>query len=540
MLRSFALAAAVLSGFNLAAAQNKNIPLDAYLRGGRIHYQGGRFERAKEQFANALEAYGSQVDNVKLAEIYVWLGLCEAQLRDYDAAAGHMSEAIESDSTAVQLLRNDEQSEYWAWTALINAARQAYGRASYDTSLTYAMAAIKVDPGKSGTYALLANSYNAMGRYEDMLATARQMLQLDAESPEGLSLVGLYYLEKPDSLWAGELKETHWDSCATYYNKAIDIYEKRFKDTRKSLGDKLRISDSTRLNEVGWALVERSRKGNQEELKNYIEKELGAAKQLAEIAQIASQLFYAANNMNVSSSRAGSAMLRAATDTQGDVATRFRAAAKSLFETALVYDPVDVTAKFNLAIVLYQSQEDSLASVTFQEVIDIAVVPLDVLPEEWQEKLLGLITADAVKTGNLSLEPATAASVDSILSTRGYSAYGYSWLYFPELRNKPEPLPTTPEDGKNIFLSLEAPHALESIYLLLGVTRTSMALSLAEAKQKDAATAKFNQAIENLHTVISLNPENAEAYQNLVHCYRETDQKKKAEDSYKKYKELSQ
>ncbi len=535
--RSLTLAAAVFS-FNAAAAQN--IPLDAYLRGGRIHYQGGRFDRAREQFRNALDSYGSQVDNVKLAEIHVWLGLSEAQLKDYTSAANHLHQALEYDTAISRFLGQDEQRKYWAWTSLITTARQAYARTSYDSSLAFALDAIKVDPGKSGAYALVANSYSAMGRYEDMLATARQMLKLDAENPEGLSLVGLYFLEKPDTLWPVEFRQTRWDSCAYYYQQAIRIYEKRYEAGRKSIADHLKISDTTRLSEVAWTLVEKSRAANQEDLKRYIEKDLGAAKQLSELAQIASQLFYAANNLNVSSSRAGSAMLRASAETKGDASTRFRAEAERLFTKALAYDPSDFAAMFNLGIAQYQGQNDTLASITFQKVVEGAVAPLRSLPAEWQNKLTALITADAVKEGSLPLDLPTVASIDSILQSKGYRGAGYAWLYFPLLRNKPQPLPVTPSDISDIFLSLEAPKALENIYLLLGVTQTGIGLSLLEAKQKDAAMAKLSSAIANLTLVINLNPLNAEAYQNLVHCYRETGQKKKAEEAYKKYKELSQ
>lgn len=536
LLRPLTLVLALVCICGTTASAAQNVPLDAYLRGGRIHYQGGRFERAKEQFSHALTAYGGQVDNVRLAEIYLWLGLSEAQLRENNAAAMHLHLALESDSTAALTLRQDEQKMYWAWTALIAAARQSYASGNYDSSLTYALAATQVDPGKPGSYALVANSYNAMGRYEDMLATAHRILKLDTLSPDGLSLIGLYFLEKPDSLWPAEQKLSRWDSCAHYYKRAIDVYESRFVTARRSLGEKLKIADSVRLDQVAWTLVEKSRLGNQEDLKNYIEKTLGVAKQLADVAQITSQLFYAANNLNVSSSRAGSAMLRASSENKGENAARFRSAAESLFTKALSYDPSDYTAMFNLGIAQYQSQRDSLAQSTFQRVIDGAVVPLTVLPDNWQTNVLNRITADVVKQGWLALDPATTSSIDSILATRGYLAAGYGWLYFPELRNRQQPLPAGPSDA---FISLESPKALENIYLLLGVTETGMALSLQEAKKKEEARLRFEKAISSLLMVTSLNPNNAEAYQNLVHCYRETDQKQKAEQAYKKFKELS-
>jgi len=533
--RHIALAVVVLAG----AAFAQSVPLDALLRGGRIHYDGGRFDRAKEQFAKALNDYGATVDGPSLATINMWLGLSEAQLRDFAAAAGRIQAAFAADSGVAKLIRGNEQHTYWAWTALINTARTAYAQMSYDTSLTYALLALKVDPAKPGNYALIANSYNALGRYEDMLGTARELLKLEKDNPEGLGLVGLYYLQKPDSLWPAEMKQARWDSCASYYGQSIAVYEKRYGDAVKTLGDKLKLSDPAKRDEVAVLLVEKSRSGDQEGLKKYIEKDLGAAKLLPDIAQLASQLFYAANNLNVSSSRAGSAMLRAAAESKESTAVRFRAGSESLFVKALRYDPFDFAAMFNLGIAQYQSQQDSLAEATFKRVIDGAVVPLTALPADWQAKLLALVTADKAPAGNLSLTDSLLLPVDSILSSLGRLAGGYRWLYFPQVRDRKTYAPLAPADADGMFLSLEPPQALENIYLLLGVTQTGQGIALGEAKKKDAAKARFEAGVKSLNSVIALNPKNAEAWQNLGHCYRETEQRDKAEAAYKKYLDLT-
>ena len=44
------------------AAQQRQIPLDGLMRGGRIHYEGRRYDRAKEQFTKALTQYGATAD----------------------------------------------------------------------------------------------------------------------------------------------------------------------------------------------------------------------------------------------------------------------------------------------------------------------------------------------------------------------------------------------------------------------------------------------------------------------------------------------
>ncbi|MBN2536736.1 tetratricopeptide repeat protein [candidate division WOR-3 bacterium] len=520
------------------AALAQNVPLDALMRGGRIHYSGGRYERARDQFTDALDKFGATVDGPTLADIHIWLGLSKAQLRDFGPAAGHFTTALAADPATADRLRADEQWEYWSWTALVNTARDFYNNAAYDSSLHYALAALKVNPGKSGAYSLVANSYSALERYEEMIETAREMLRLQDNSPEAFSLIGLYYLQKPDSLWTGEMKAARWDSCSFYYGEAIRIYEERFDKTRQQLADLLRINDEERLDRVVFDLVEKSRSLNQEILKKYIEQDLGARSQLAEVAQLSQQLFYAANNLNISSSRAGSAMLRAASETQGENSEKFRARSEQLFVTALEYDPFDFTALFNLGIARYQSQDDTLAEHTFAGVVEGTVAPLAELPEDWQARLLALITPDVVGDGHVQFDPATMASVDSLLALQGRMSGGFGWLYFPDLRDRKDFTAAGPDDASGVFLSIQSPPALENVYLLLGVTQTSIGLSR-EAAAKGSGREKLEQAIATLKTVTRLNPSSAEAWQNLGHCYRETGQSDRSVEAFRKYQQLT-
>jgi tetratricopeptide (TPR) repeat protein len=519
-------------------ALGQNIPLDALMRGGRIHYSGGRYERAMEQFGQALEQYGDQVDGPTLADIHIWLGLSKAQLRDFGPAAGHFTAALAADPAAAERLRADEQWEYWSWTALVNTARTFYNSQDYDSSLAYALAALQVNPSKSGAYSLVANSYSALGRYDDMLETAREMLRLDPESPEGYSLVGLYFLQKPDSLWPEGMKAARWDSCSFYYGEAIRIYEERYAGARQQLADMLRITDEARLGQVVSELIEKSRSLNQEVLKSYIEDDLGAGDRLAEVAQLSQQLFYAANNLNISSSRAGSAMLRAASETQDETSEKFRAQAEDLFNTALEYDPFDFTALFNLGIAQYQSQDDTLAEHTFAGVIEGTVVPLAQLPKEWQDRLLAVITPEIASQGYLQLDAPTMASVDSILALKGRLSGGFGWFYFPDLRDREDFAAAGADDVADMFLSLQSPPALENIYLLLGVTQTSIGLGR-QAEEPGSGSDKLEQAIATLKNVIRLNPSSAEAWQNLGHCYRETGRDQLALEAFRKHQKLT-
>jgi len=510
----------------LAAQQ---IPLDALLRGGRIHYEGQRYERAKEQFTKALSEYGATADNATLSQIELWLGLCEEQLHNYAAAADHFVAALEKDTTLGGKISANEQWQYLAWTALISATRESYNAEANDAALRYALAALKVDPSKSQTYALVANIYSALGRYDDVRATAGDLLKLDAGAPEAMSLLGLYFLQKPDSLWpTPEARAVRWDSAGYYYDQAIASYEKRFAAAKADLAKQLKLADTVKLNQVVSQLIEKSRLEDQSELKRYIETDLNEAKQLAEIAQTASRLFYAANNLNVASSRAGTAMLRAATETRADTSERFRSEAEAMFARAVEYDSSDFASLFNLGITQYQGKKDSLAVRSLQAVINGAVAPVGMLPQPWLDSALALIDTTAAKLGCVEVTGRLAQDVDSIMTAKGRKNIGFGWLYFPELKTRRLTGAATVADTAGMFLSIEMPRLMEQAYLWLGSSQTGLATALSDAGKKDAAKASYERAIGNLLTATKLDPNNSDAFQNLGICYRETDQKDKA------------
>lgn len=509
----------------LAAQQ---IPLDALMRGGRIHYEGQRYDRAKEQFARALAEHGATADNTTLGQIELWLGLSEEQLRNHVTAADHFVIAMEKDTTLGTKITDNEQWQYLAWTALMSATRDSYNADANDAALRYALAALKVDPSKSQTYALVANIYSALGRYDEMRVVADDLLKLDAGTPEALSLLGLYFLQKPDSLWPSqEARSARWDSAGYYYDEAIATYERRFETAKADLAKQLGRTDPAELSRIVAQLIQKSRLQDQSELKRYIEADLDAAKQLAEIAQTASRLFFAANNLNVASSRAGTAMLRAAAETKKDTSERFRARAEALFNRAVEYDSSDFTSRFNLGITQYQGRKDSLAERSLQAVIDGTVVPVGMLPQPWLDSVLALVDTATAKTGYLQLTGKLAERVDSILAAKGRKN-GFSWLYFPSLKAGRLTGPATVADTAGMFLSLEMPQLIEQAYLWLGSSQTGLATALSDAGKKDAAEAGYTRAIVNLLIATKLEPNNSDAFQNLGICYRETNQKDKA------------
>jgi Flp pilus assembly protein TadD len=259
------------------------------------------------------------------------------------------------------------------------------------------------------------------------------------------------------------------------------------------------------------------------------------------VAQVASQLFYAANNLNVSSSQAGTAMQQAANETYSDPerSTAFRDLALAYFNGALKYDRNDNTARFNLGITYYQTEEDSLAEATFRQVVEATVVPLSKLPGDWQRTLMGTIDSEVAAVGYYRMDAATMASVDSILEPEGYPSGGYGYLFFPELRDKEGFTAATAEDAGAMFLSTHHPSTLEQIELLLGVSQLGVGMKQIDNGDKEKGEAMVTEAIATLKTVLLLNPGNADAWQSLGHCYSKLGQKNKALEAFKKYDELS-
>jgi tetratricopeptide (TPR) repeat protein len=534
---SFAIILLTAMLFVPLAAQQ--IPLDALMRGGRIHYEGQRYERAKEQFTKALTQYGATADNVALSQVEFWIGLCDEQLRNHAVAAAHFLTAMEKDTALAGRIRANEPWQYLSWTALISATRDSYNAGDNEAALKYALGALKVDPSKSQTYALVANIYSALARYDEMRAIAGDLLKLDAGAPEALSLLGLYFLQKPDSLWpTKETKFARWDSAGYYYDQAILSYEKRFATAQAELAKQLKLTDQARIKEVVGRLVEKSRLQDQAELKRYIETDLKAAGQLTEVAQTAGKLFYAANNLNVASSRAGTAMLRAAAETKADTSEQFRARAESLFNRAVEYDSSDFISLFNLGITQYQGKKDSLAEISLQTVIDGAIVSVSALPQPWLDSVLKLVTPAAAETGYTQVTGLLAGKVDSVLVAKGRKSAGYGWLFFPDLKTRKLTGPATLADTAGMFLSLEMPQLTEQAFLWLGSSQTGLATAMFDAGRKDAAKAGYERAIVNLLIATKLEPKNSDAFQNLGICYREINQKDKALKAFETSKKL--
>ncbi|MFO7651999.1 MAG: tetratricopeptide repeat protein [bacterium] len=523
----------------IAPALAQQIPLDALLRGGRIHFDGQRFERAREQFQKALDEYGATADGPALGQIHVWLGLCDAQLKNPRRASGHFLTAFEKDSGAAGRIRANEQWQYYAYTSLMARTREDFNAGQFDSALVAALAAVKVDPEKPQAYSLLASTYSALGRHDQMRGVADDLLRLDSLSAEAFSLLGLYFLQKPDSLWpTPAARIARWDSTEYFYDRAIAVYTDRMAKARKQLGTLLKTEDPARIDEVAGRLTALSRQRDQAALESYITRDLGKERQLVEFAQVASQLYFAATSINTSSARAGAAMLRAAAEARGDTSERYRARAEALFAMAVRYDSTDFTALFDLGLAQYQGGKDSASEVSMQLVITNANLPLTAAPAVWLDSLLALATPEAAAAGFAEVPPSVGEAIDSTLAAQGRSNVVHSWIYFPNLKSRKVPGPVTIADTAGAFLSSLQPSLLEQIFLWLGSSQTALGSSLSDAKRTADAKAKFTAALVNLQTALKLNPNTPDAYQNMGICYRELGENQKAFEAFQKADKL--
>ncbi len=106
------LAFILLAVTGVASLAQAQVPLGAMLHGGRIHYGGGKFTLAKEQFQKALDAYGVTPDTMR-AHMLIWLGLSEAHIGELDSAQAHLAGANAIAPAMTERLKTDER-----WTDL--------------------------------------------------------------------------------------------------------------------------------------------------------------------------------------------------------------------------------------------------------------------------------------------------------------------------------------------------------------------------------------------------------------------------------------
>ncbi len=170
--------------------------------------------------------------------------------------------------------------------------------------------------------------------------------------------------------------------------------------------------------------------------------------------------------------------------------------------------PEDIDAKYNLGFVKYSLGKEKVeeACGIFRELVLTGRL-ITQLEEKEKEEISLLLTKEKGKSA-IPLPPEIASSI-------GNGNFVYIYLF----------------DTLSPFLSPLPPATLENLYLLLGASY----VRVADLKKEKGY---YDSAITSFQRVIILNPENTDAYQNLVVAYREKGDKKMAEKMYLKMEEI--
>lgn len=470
----------------------QQLPLDARLRGGKIHFQGGRYAKALEQFEAALK------DFPDASEARLWKSVTLEKLGRYEESALNFDMTFTAAPELLSKVQKDEMLQYSAWNAFIKAGQKIDKEGNYAKALIFFKWATLVSPQNPHGYLLLSQIYTSMDSLEAIKRVAEALFAIEPTNHQVDILLGVYYFKKEN-----------WDSSMIYYGKAATGFMQDYETVKKSIGKELKL-DSVKTIEVSAKLIEKRRVG---QLESYISDSLRAKSKLMNIARMTEQLVLDVAELNICYFRSGVAALQKANSLpKENLQQTYLKLAEDNFQKALIYNPLDFDSKYNLGMTMYRAGLDDKAKTTFDELVSSALIPLNNLSEDLAQNLLSLITKQSQPLGHFEIVTPVIAEIEKELLLKQTYKTGYWYLYFPSLR-KAQELPTSVDYGK-IYLSGLEPDIIENLWLLLGATQTNL-------KQ-------FDDAIQSFNTVLALNPKNQDAYRNLAVCYREKGDQKKA------------
>lgn len=305
-----------------------------YIQGGKIHYEGGRYEKAAELFRQAIQ------ENPKSAPAYLWYGLTMVQLKDYPEAAKSFDKAFELNPSYPEKIKRKENLKTLVWVGYMGATDRLVREKRFEEALGYAKRAIEMDPQNYRAYTTLARIYVGLKDYEKLKTTAQKLFILRKESPEAYTLLGVYYFSKEE-----------WDSALTYYSKAIEGFNKGIEETKKKLSTTLNLNES-QTDSLSLRLISLHKKGKRRLLTNYIKDSLSLKPpQSFMVSRAADRLYGYTGELGTCYLRAGAASIKK---------DSFKLAEK-FFEEALKINPEDYDAVYNLGIVKYQLKKDEEA-----------------------------------------------------------------------------------------------------------------------------------------------------------------------------------
>ncbi len=464
------------------------VPFTARMNGGKIHYREGRYERAKEQFEFAVK------ERPNSAEAHIWLGLALFQLGDGLNAATHFLTACQLDSSSILQIKKEEDKKLAVWSALSQKTQKLILENDFENALPYAEMSIKIDETRPLGYTLLAQIYSQLNKLQELSRLGKKLVSEDSLSPQGYNILGIYFFSAND-----------WDSAAIAYQKAGKLYEDKITEYKENLKKEIKRTDAESVIE---RLVQYQKEKEVEKFRSYVEDSLRLKPKLSYLARLTLELYNTILEKNFAYFRTGSSYLQRSSALPESIKVRYLLKAESAFTFVLRDNPNDLDAKYNLGFVKYSLGKERVeeAAILFQDLLATGI-SLGQLPEKIREEIASWLKTETGKT-NLPLPVEIAAQIKE-------GNFTHIYLF----------------DTLNPFLSPFAPKTMENLYLLLGASYVRIA-DLRKAKEN------YDKAITAFHRIIDINPENTDAYQNLVVAYREKGDKKMAEKMYLKMEEI--
>ncbi|MEO0091131.1 MAG: tetratricopeptide repeat protein [candidate division WOR-3 bacterium] len=465
-------------------------PLDALLRGGRIHFQSGRYERALQQFQEALKNYPNN------PEARFWLALSLEKMAKPIDAAENFDTCFTDAPEYVEKMLKDDNIQYSVFNAFTRAGNIMNQNGDYNRAIKYFTRATESDPKNIQGYLQLAQVYGTVDSITKIKEIADKLFSLDSLNPQINVILGKYFFKKQN-----------WDSSLFYYEKSVDQFTNSLQKAKDLLGMELKI-DTPKAESVLFRLSELR---GTKQLETYIADTLKAKSKMTKLAGMSNEVYLIMNLLSNSYFYAGSSALQKAnTFTSEALQKPYLTRAQNYFNEVLRYNPLDYDALFNLGFTQYRSGADAEAEKTFGTISQLALLPLAQLKENLAKDLIAKV--DDMKKGYWELSAEMIKDVEQEFVDKKTFKTGYWYLYFPTLKNQ---TPTELASNLNkIFISALDPVAVEELMLFYGAVQTNLK--------------KYDDAIVSFNTVLALNPKNQSAYRNLAVCYREKGDQKKA------------
>lgn len=471
---------------------SQTVPLDARLRGGKIHFQGGRYERAMEQFQLALIDYPTNI------EARFWKALTLEKIGKYIEAAANFDTVYLQDPTWLVKTKNDNMYQYSAWNAFIKAGQILGQSVNYAGAINFYRRSTEIFPLSPQGFLFLSQIYSDLDSLEKIKEIAMSLYNIDSTNQQVNILLGMFYFRKED-----------WDSSLMYYDKAILAFTQDWNIASATIGKELKLNEQQIPGMVNILLKKRATK----QLESYVNDTLKPKAKFTTISRLTDQLYTDQVELNIVNFRAGvSALQKANSFKQESLQQKYLKSATNYFIEALRYNELDFDAKYNLGLTYYRSGVDVVAESVFLSLVSTSLLPISSLSSDIADSLQNLITNENLSRGYFEITEPIANKITIEVANKNIFTTGYWYLYYTAFK-KSKQLPTV-ADRNRIFLSGLGIESIENLYLLLGATQTNLK--------------KFDNAIEAFNNVLLLNPKNQDAYRNLAVCYREKGDQKQA------------